>query len=504
MDSPSEIIRLIKKAYHWIVDATWVMMVVTLPVTSFPMIANIFGGTSVAPLPVVFLAILTIGWYLPHFIKERRLPRHAVPLLVFVILALISTLAGDFLLTPSFRAISPWRNSLEGIITLAMGVCFYLVISEYLDSKDKINKFIRLINYSGLVMVVYAIAQAVIFQVFWRYPDAMHAFHGFFSSSFLFVKRTTGFAYEPSWYAHLLNLVYLPIWLGLSIKKVSVHRFRLWKIRFEHILLALGLISLFLSYSRIGWLSFILVFGYLLLRVVRGISQAVVRGIQQKQAQPLSRIKQSLIQISFWLGTGLVFVGLLLLAGKVLTVLDPRMEGLFEFSLIREKGLLEWAGSLIFAERLIYWNAGYRVFMTYPILGVGLGRVGYYFQNTFDSFGYKLPEILSILLNQGFIPNAKNLWVRILAESGLVGFSLFATFCYVHWQSARVVEKTAKDVLKALGLTGQIFIIALLVEGFSVDSFGLPFLWTSMALIAASYRVSNQEVVVVHLPPEVL
>ena len=490
MDTPSEGIRLIKKTYNWIIESAWVMMVITMPITSFPLIANIFGGTSVAPLSVVFLVILTIGWYLPKFFKQKHLPQHAITLLVFVVMALVSTLVGDFLLTPSFRAISPWRSSLESIITLVMGLCFYLVITQYLDSSEKIKKFIKLINYSGLVMVIYAIGQAVIFQIFWRYPDAMRAFHGFFSSSFLFVKRTTGFAYEPSWFAHLLNLVYLPIWLGLSTKNTSVHRFKLWKIRFEHILLVMGVTSLFLSYSRIGWLSFILVTGYLLIRGVQRLSQRVLNGIQEKQKQHFGRTKRFIIQLSFWVGTGLVFIGLLLAAGKVLTILDPRMEGLFELSLIRERGLLEWAGNLIFAERLIYWNAGYRVFLTYPILGVGLGRAGYFFQNTFDSFGYKLPEIMSILLRQGFIPNAKNLWVRILAESGLVGFSLFATFCYVHWKSARTVEKKGNGVLKTLGLTGQLFIVALLVEGFSVDSFGLPFLWLSMALISATYRVS--------------
>ena len=60
---------------------------------------------------------------------------------------------------------------------------------------------------------------------------------------------------------------------------------------------------------------------------------------------------------------------------------------------------------------------------------------GYYFPETLPSFGYRLPEILSVLLYESFIPNAKNLWARLLAETGIVGFSVFVfnlRACDVH------------------------------------------------------------------------
>jgi hypothetical protein len=121
-------------------------MVISLPVTSFPLLANLFGGTSVAPLPVVFMAILLVAWYLPGLIRGKSLPSHAVPLLVFVIMALVSTFLGQFLLTPTFRNIPPWRNILEAIITLGMGIGFYMVVVQYLDNEGKLKHFLRLIN----------------------------------------------------------------------------------------------------------------------------------------------------------------------------------------------------------------------------------------------------------------------------------------------------------------------------------------------------------------------
>jgi len=464
-------------------------MVLTLPITSFPLLANLFGGTSVAPLPVIFLVILLISWYLPLLIRVKRLPRHAIPLLVFVFMALVSLLLGQFLLTPTFRNIPPWRNILEAIITLGMGICFYLVVVQYLDSEDKLKHLVRLINYSGLVMVIYAIAQAVIFYILWRYPQVMRTIHGYISSSYLFARRATGFAYEPSWYAHLLNIVYLPLWLGMTLKNTSVHKFRLWKISFENILLLLGLVSLFLSFSRIGWLAFIVGIAYVIFILMHKLSLKFVAAIQKNHKLTFNKSTKNMIQMGFWVVTLVVLLGIMIIAGVVMTKVDPRMERLFDIGVIREKGFLEWAGKLIFAERLIYWNAGLKVFLTYPIFGVGLGRSGYFFQQTFDSFGYKLPEIVSVLIRDEFIPNAKNLWVRILAETGFIGFSIFVGTLFVHWKSARMVEKGGTGFLSALGLVGQVFLVVLLVEGFSMDTFGLPFIWVSLALIAAVFRV---------------
>jgi len=481
---------LIRRAYQNIVFIIWALLVASLPITSFPLLASIFGGTSVAPLSVLFLIPLLAIWYLPKLIKDKSFPKQAIPLLLFVFFALISSLAGYYILTPSFRSIPIWRSIFEAVVTLGMGACFYLVVTEFISSESKLRTFIKIINYSGFVMVLYALAQAVIFYLLWRYPEFMKSFHKMVSSSgILFVRRTTGLAYEPSWYAHLLNMLYLPIWLGMSIKKVSVHKFRILTLSLENILLILGSVSLFLSFSRIGWLGFIAAFGYLIFRLMIWFSKRLVIIIENNRKRKLSRKSKLFLNIGFWLGTIILLLGVLVLAGFILTKLDPRMEGLFNLTLIKEKGLLEWAGELIFAERLMYWVAGYRVFLNYPILGVGLGKAGYYFQETFTSFSYKLPEIISVIIRKGFIPNAKNLWVRILAETGIVGFSIFTAWLYIHWKSARSIEKFGNVLLSSFGLVGEIFMVALIFEGFSLDTFGLPYYWVSLGLIVAVYKI---------------
>ncbi len=45
--------------------------------------------------------------------------------------------------------------------------------------------------------------------------------------------------------------------------------------------------------------------------------------------------------------------------------------------------------------------------------------------------------------------------------------------------------------MKAFGLVGQLFMIAVFMEGFSMDSFGLPYLWISLALVISVFRLSK-------------
>ena len=80
-------------------------------------------------------------------------------------------------------------------------------------------------------------------------------------------RRVTGLAFEPSWLAHMLNLIYLPWWLAASLNKTSAHRFRLWRISLENLLLVGGIGVLFASYSRIGWLAFLVVAAFVILNL---------------------------------------------------------------------------------------------------------------------------------------------------------------------------------------------------------------------------------------------
>ncbi|MBE3120044.1 MAG: hypothetical protein IMZ50_14975, partial [Candidatus Atribacteria bacterium] len=151
---------------------------------------------------------------------------------------------------------------------------------------------------------------------------------------------------------------------------------------------------------------------------------------------------------------------------------------------------------LAFAERYVYWVAGWNVFNIHPLFGVGLGNAGFYFQETLPAYSWGLPEVLDVLYRSTIIPNIKSLWVRLLAETGIVGFSSFIVWCYVLLRSGWALKRNASRLYKTIGWFGIFVLLALIFEGFSTDTFALPYLWISMGIVsavAASVRTSEAE-----------
>jgi len=396
-----------------------------------------------------------------------------------------------FLPLPTFRDQGIWKNELSSLITLGIGVCFFLVASLWLSDESKLVRFFRIVNLSGGIALLYSFLQAVFIIGLNNPPAALYRFQEMISSSqVLFVGRINGLAFEPSWLAHQLNMFYIPIWAGLTIKKVSFQKFRLFKLSLENLLLAASCVILFLSKSRIGWLAFLAFTAYLLIRLMDSFRQKLLTRLTSKwRGKGNTKWAAVLFNAIFWLILVLVLVGGLLLAGWVLTRVDPRMVQLFDLQAIKNLGFLGWASRLVFAERIVYWMAGIAVFLQYPIFGVGLGNSGYFIPQTFDSFGYLLTEILRIFVSGFSLPNPKNLWVRILAETGIVGFSVFVSWLWSEWKVSRSLEQFSPPLAQAMGLTGQIVLIGLILEGFSLDTFALPYYWMTLGLVVAVQRV---------------
>jgi len=101
-------------------------------------------------------------------------------------------------------------------------------------------------------------------------------------------------------------------------------------------------------------------------------------------------------------------------------------------------------------------------------------------------------RVVRYLFTLNILPNIKNMWVRILAETGILGFAFYVSWVYLHWREAAKLERTGKsDLQRAFGFIGKLFILALIMEGFSMDTFGLPYYWIAMGLIIATTRINH-------------
>jgi hypothetical protein len=308
------------------------------------------------------------------------------------------------------------------------------------------------------------------------YPDWMSEIQRLISSSGnLYNRRTTGMAFEPSWLGHQLVLFYLPYWLAASFRRFSVFHWHIWKFSAENLFLAAGGLILVLSLARSALLSFSLAVGWLILMSTARFAGWFHQKIIAARSNAVSRTSALLIKGGIWLGIGGVYAALLLGGAFVLSRLDPRMEDLFRV-LSNPYNPLEAANYLFFGERMAFWLTGLQIFNHYPLFGVGLENAGYFFPENLPIFGWTVVESHKMYYTSA-LPNTLSLWIRLLSETGIIGFSLFLSFLYLVWKTARLLFRDAHPLIATLGLTAQLTLIALLMEGMSVDTFAFPYFW---------------------------
>jgi hypothetical protein len=265
----------------------WALAVLLLPITSLPLLVHISGASTVAPPSNLLFLALAVIWLVPYLLMRNRIPVEAAPLLVFVAVVIVTWLAAFYLPVPPYKGQSMLTKGPDAFITLAMAVTTYILVASWLASNRKNLKFtFLLINLSGVLVLGWSFLQA--YYIFFNnniYPVHLYDLQSILSSRIdgLFYDRVTGMAYEPSWLAHQLNLVYLPFWLTATLMGYSSTRLRLWRFSVENILLVAGVITLFISFSRVGWLAFFLALAYLAIRLNLRIAQRL-------QAWVLSRV----------------------------------------------------------------------------------------------------------------------------------------------------------------------------------------------------------------------
>ncbi len=476
--------RTINQISRW----CWLLLVVTLPITSQPLVAKFVRTGSVAPVAGVFLAILFITWFIPFVFHRGKLPGQTTPFLFFILWAVIITTASVFRENPPYKDISVFASIVKALLTLLIGMTFYLVIATFIRSERLIRITLQLVNWSGLFIIVWSLVQLAVTYIYGDYLRWMDVFQSFISTGVLVKGRASGFTLEPSWLAHQLNMLYLPLWLSCAFLRYSAHSFRIWKLHFEDLLLILGVATLMASFSRVGLLAFMimlaLIFILINIKVIRNIENRVFQSDQQK-----FRLKRILLWTGLIILLMVLYSGIAFLVAQLFIELDPRMETLFTFSPDRTDPILRYANSLKFGERMIYWLAAWKIFGNYPLTGVGLGLAGFHIPSSIVPYGWSLTEVKTLLFHTGNLLNIKSIWFRLLAETGIIGFSLFLSWLFVIFTTSAKLFSQHEMLYRVVGMMGILVLIGFLIEGFSVDSFALPYLWFSIGMVTAASSI---------------
>jgi len=498
------------KRLEGIGEILWAIALICLPFTSFPLFESLSGGL-VAPLSIVPFFILLIIWALPQIIHQGELPKESIPLVAFTMVVIVSCAAAYFFYIPGFKGKSVPGQEIRALITLAVGLTFFLVTTTWIKNIEKLKNSWKYITIGSIISLVWTAIQAFfVLQHATEYPHWLTQIQ-----SWLVVRsvafaprygRVNGLTYEASWFAHQMVMIYLPIWIAASYHKTSAFKLRVFHISVENVLLVFGLAAFFLSSPRIGLVSFFLMIVYLFMRLTLLFHRKIVERISkwniflQSESSKAYKIWIQLItSLSIILVYALILVGFFFFAvqrdNRLTTLLrqPPTTQEIVGLLTMDQNTLLEVSRRFVFLERMVYWLNGWNVFDHYPWLGVGLGNSGFFFPKFAPSLGWATFEIRNVLYYLTQLPNVKSLWFRLLAETGIVGFSVFLTWFYVLFQSSRFSQRNQDTTVKTVAFAGQLALLAFIGEGFSIDSFAMPYFWVIAGLIAAIAMIYRRE-----------
>jgi O-antigen ligase len=158
------------------------------------------------------------------------------------------------------------------------------------------------------------------------------------------------------------------------------------------------------------------------------------------------------------------------------------------------------------SEYMVDINAGARgaysagalaAFEEYPWTGVGLGGSGFYiYQNLPDWALTTVPEIAKQLdPGNHLYPNPKNLYARLLAETGLIGFFLFLAFQFYILGETLDLLRQKESWARFAAVAGVFAWFAVAFYNFTQDSLTTPNIWLiSGIMVGVSFNSSYKEI----------
>ncbi|HSA99986.1 MAG TPA: O-antigen ligase family protein, partial [Anaerolineales bacterium] len=135
--------------------------------------------------------------------------------------------------------------------------------------------------------------------------------------------------------------------------------------------------------------------------------------------------------------------------------------------------------------RAAYTSASWRTFQENPIAGVGLGASGFYIYDHLPDWSLTIvPEIARQLNPENRLyPNPKSMYLRLLAETGLIGFFLFIAFLFSVLGDALRALQSGTAVARYLGIAGIFTWFAVALYNSTQDSFATPNLWINFGIL---------------------
>jgi hypothetical protein len=398
--------------------------------------------------------------------RKSSIPRAGalIPLTVFVLFTLAATGFGLLLDPLPLRGQEYVGRAIRAWATLMIGLCFF-VAAVWMNRDEEDLKFTVTWLIAGFVMnVVWSGVQSLAFYTpLLEKVTVTHWQRAFSMRELVRTNRVSGMAYEPAWLAGQIVTVYLPLFFASLLTRVRMTRFK-W---LEIILLGFGLLLLLATFSRGGLLTgvaaSILTFLIAGRAELRAVWNWFISGFQRRGGW-LLRIGVLVILFGVLVGAGLF----LSQKGYITRIFNTQAESLEEFIIKNSAG-----------ARAAYTFGALGAYEENPITGVGLGASGLYIYDKLPDWAMTtVPEIARQLSPENRLyPTPKNMYARLLAETGLFGFILYFSFLFSVLGDTLMGLQRNRPFLRYLGIAGLFSLIAIGLYNNTQDSFATPNIW---------------------------
>ena len=454
-----------------IVRWLWAAALLTLPVTSFRYFP-VGETTYERPLAFFPLALLAPVLLVQLIRSKTTFPRAGAltPLTAFVLAALTASLIGVLFDPVIMRGQGVIGRIIRAWATVIIGLVFFISAVWMNRNEDDLRFTIKWMLAGFVLDVLWSGVQGATFYLHVLPKPLVTQWQRAFSMRELIkTNRINGMAYEPAWLAGQISTVYLP-WLFASLlTRVRVTRFK-W---LELILLACAALLLLATFSRGGLLTVaatvVLTFLFVGREQIRATWIWFTSGFQSGGAW-LWRVGVIVLVIASMTGAGIF-----LARKNIISSLWTSNATSIQDFLIQN-----YAG----ARGAYIWGA-MGAYNDHPLTGVGLGASGFYIYNNLPDWALTfVPEIANQLSpTSNLYPNPKNLYVRLLAETGLIGFFLYLAFQFSILGDAILVLKQKSSIWRYLGIATIFTWIALIFYNMTQDSFATPNLWINIGIL---------------------
>ncbi len=326
------------------------------------------------------------------------------------------------------------RDSAHSLYTTGSYIGFFFLIVAWADSPSRVRKLLSVLLYSTIITAFFAILQELVggYTSFWLYLNSAVGFTP------EWIGRATSFLGYSNSLAGYINLV-LPFALACFVRGRGKWRnLGGWTI-------GLGILALLSAQSVGGLGAFVSILVLAIFYIAR------------------NRLKSLVLLASICTLVGVIYF------------LKPYLNPTHTAETIGPDAIV----------RLLLWSTAWGYFVHSPMTGVGWG-------NFVGLYGPDLSSV-SDLVPAGVF-EVHNIYLQLLAETGLIGFLAFFYLFLQSWRLARSQLGSSVDFLNvamAFGVLGAL--LSVLVHGF-VDflflvspQFGTLF-WILLALLVASSR----------------